>query len=71
MITSPAANPAAADAIGDLGVSLVGGAHVRLGWTDAFGAAVYRVYRSDEPLPGSFGQLAETRASCCWSCSSC
>ncbi|UCF66723.1 MAG: hypothetical protein JSV80_13175 [Acidobacteriota bacterium] len=44
----------------DLAVRLVGGAHVRLEWPNALGAASYRVYRSDAPQPDSFGQLDET-----------
>ncbi len=47
-------------AVTTLGASLVNHAHVRLGWTAAAGAASYRIYRSDSPLPATFAPIAET-----------
>ncbi len=47
-------------AVTTLGASLVNHAHVRLGWTAAAGAASYRNYRSDSPLPATFAPIAET-----------
>ncbi len=47
-------------AIGSLGISVVGGSHLRLSWSAPADASGYRVYRSTSPLPASFAAVGDT-----------
>jgi len=46
--------------IDSLGLSIVGGVHLRLDWTAPSDATGYRVFRATSPLPGAFAAVGET-----------
>ena len=48
--------------VADLAVDRIGSAHLRLAWSADPDATMYRVYRSNSPLPGAFGSIGEAGA---------